>query len=88
MDTVNWVSKVLSSSHEEREGDQKDDSCLVMQSKDIVVDAHLVYFDEVAKGAEDVHDVMMVLRLCLVSSTKRTAFTSGGRKGEKLGTRI
>lgn len=62
MDTVNWVSKVLSSSHEEREGDQKDDSCLVMQSKDIVVDAHLVYFDEVAKGAEDVHDVMMVLK--------------------------
>lgn len=33
-----------------------------MQSEDIVVDTHLVYLDKVSKGAEDIHDVMMVLK--------------------------
>jgi len=42
LNTIDWISEVLTTSDEEGEGDEEDHGCFVMQAEYIVVDAHLV----------------------------------------------
>jgi hypothetical protein len=42
LNTVDGVSKVLTTSYEEGEGDEEDHGCLIVEAEYVVVDAHLV----------------------------------------------
>jgi hypothetical protein len=45
LNTIDGVSKVLTTSYEEGEGDEEDHGCLIVEAENVVVDAYLVYFD-------------------------------------------